>query len=158
MSENKNEYEYAMKCKQKFMQNTIENNIIATANGQYITSTYDGTYHWSINLTSIQSKLIYFAGRYVDNWCSDILYVIKAMQEMLDDNTPIQLKEKAENGTNIIWAALRKNGVDQILRMELNDNISSDYYRKVFGIAFDVDDNELLTVTLKDMTEYRFND
>lgn len=132
--------------------------ILSKEKGQYVQDTsYPYPWHWYINLTSIQTILIQLTGRFTDNWASDILYVIKQMHDIVDTMTPSDIREKQP----ILWAGIRRNGVDQIDRLEYREQQTPnvqyyDYYRRILAIGFTVDKHDTLTVTLKDMTDCTF--
>ena len=103
--------------------------------GQFVTHStgsyyFDGN-EYNVNITNITTKLIQETGRFVEDYASDLLIDIDAINR--------DLKEKGilEEPT-IHICALRKSGVDgeTFYYNRVRDNKSpEDYYRRVFAVV-----------------------
>ena len=79
--------------------------IIAEVSGQWLEPTFTNDWGWNINTSDILTKLIQYAGRYVDQWASDLFIIWKYDVENED-----KLRNKEWNET--IYIGFRQQGVD----------------------------------------------
>ena len=112
----------------------------------------DNTFgHWSesnqeysINLSSIYTKLIQETGRFCERFASDVLYGIKTLESFMNETGPFEVTE---------FFGLRENGVDgfEYIMHNFKNGYSASYYRKIYAVklytAGDKLHAELLKVT-----------
>ena len=79
--------------------------IIAEASGQWLEPYYTNEWGWNVNMSCILTKLIQYAGRYVDNYASDLFIIWKYNVENRE-----KLRNKDWNET--IFIGFRQYGVD----------------------------------------------
>lgn len=112
--------------------------------------------YWSINLSSIETKLIQEVGRFAEFYASDFLITWAHMQELLKTPLP-KIREHEKQGVLII--AIRKSGVDgEGYLLSRTDPKScnhqtgyvAEYYRSAYAVTWNIKDNNL-TVELKDI-------
>lgn len=78
--------------------------IVAEASGQWVETWHDD-WGWHVNMSDILTKLIQYAGRYVDQWASDLFITWKYNVENEE-----KLRNKDWNET--IYIGFRQQGVD----------------------------------------------
>lgn len=99
-------------------------------------------YKANTNLSGLETFLIHQTGRYVDDYASDIIISINALENMMQNLRDCDLSKP-------IIFALRENGVDHLEYLESNmDNYrqNSDYlehyYRKIYALKFIIKDKK----------------
>lgn len=104
---------------------------------------------YSINLSSILTKLIQDTGRFCDTHADDVLFDI----ENIVDTAKHGVEGKVPN-VAIIAVGIRANGVDgaEYIFNNMNSNWHDDYYRRIYGIQIThcAEHNEV-TVELRDI-------
>lgn len=128
-----------------------------------------------INITSITTRIIQEAGRYVNSWASDALYGLDHIRELCENEYPLQ-----EDIDEIFVFGLRRNGVDHgnYVMHEMSKDLNpfnpylraQPYYRKVLAVRVTISANRnengvplskpRVTCELKDLTDafLRLND
>ena len=106
---------------------------------------------YSINISSILTKLIQDTGRFCDTHADDILFdledIVKIAKHGVENMRP-----------NVIIKAvgIRANGVDyaEHIFSNMNNNWHDDYYRRIYGIKIThsiENDQDTVTVELRDI-------
>ena len=112
--------------------------------GFWYQGVFDGKHQWDINYSSILTRLIYYAGRYCENWASDLFEIWKYR---IDEN----LHNREYEGETITFG-FRENGVDTDREIEYKkDELGSAidyYYRKICTLEITIKD-DVITMELK---------
>lgn len=111
--------------------------------GYWQQGVFDGKECWDINYSSILTKLIYYAGRYCENWASDLFEIWKYR---IDAN----LHNKDYKGETITFG-FRMNGVDTDREIEYREKLCLEidyYYRKIRTLEIRVE-GDTITMELK---------
>lgn len=109
----------------------------------------DGLY--SVNLSSILTRLIQDTGRFCDTHADDVLFDI----ENIVDTAKRGVEGRVPNVT-IKAVGIRANGVDgaEYIFNNMNNNWHDDYYRRIYGIRIThsiENDEDTVTVELRDI-------
>ena len=103
-------------------------------NGTWSVPVFEDKPKWNINYSRILSELIFIAGRYCENYASDLFIIWQSLEE--------RLKNPDYKGESLILG-FRENGVDK------NETIISNYdknrlcYRKIVSIEIIVTGNRI---------------
>lgn len=134
----------------------MTNKIIAEARGQWVgdKSYYPNSWGWNINMSSILTELIHYAGRYVDKWASDLFitwtYKVENRANMTD-----------QNWKDTIYIGFREWGVDDSAEPwgegnrvfdQRNENLH--YYRRIVKLEIGPDKewgNDYLSMILTEV-------
>ena len=110
-----------------------------TETGYY--STYSK--RWEINMSSIYTYLIHRVGRYTENYASDLIYVIDAINKSLKDWDELDGK--------IFLIGIRYSGVDGnssiAAKIRSNTSLSNEYIDGVYMLSFELEDSTKMKVT-----------
>ena len=110
-----------------------------TETGYY--STYSRK--WEINMSSIYSYLIHRVGRYTENYASDLIYVIDAINKALKDWDELDGK--------IFLIGIRYDGVDGndsiAAKIRNKTDLSKEYIDGVYMLSFELEDSTKMKVT-----------
>lgn len=120
---------------------TLNNHVMKpiTETGYY--STYSK--RWEINMSSIYTYLIHRVGRYTENYASDLIYVIDAINKALKDwdeldgkTFLIGIRYSGVDGNNSIAAKIRNK-----------TDLSKEYIDGIYMLNFELDDSTKMKVT-----------
>lgn len=105
-----------------------------TETGYY--STYSSK--WEINMSSIYTYLIHRVGRYTENYASDLIYVIDAINKALKDWDDLDGKTFL---VKTFLVGIRYNGVDGnesiTAKIRNRNNLSKEYIDGVYMLRFE---------------------
>lgn len=102
---------------------------------------YYSTYsrRWEINMSSIYTYLIHRVGRYTENYASDLIYVIDAINKALKDWDELDGK--------IFLVGIRYDGVDGnesiTAKIRNRNDLSKEYIDGVYMLKFEQHDTEM---------------
>ena len=102
---------------------------------------YYSTYseRWEINMSSIYTDLIHRVGRYTENYASDLIYVIDAINKALKDWDELDGK--------IFLVGIRYDGVDGndsiAAKIRNHTDLSKEYIDGVYMLKFEQRDTEM---------------
>ena len=94
---------------------------------------------WEINMSSIYTYLIHRVGRYTENYASDLIYVIDAINKALKDWDELDGK--------IFLVGIRYDGVDGnesiAAKIRNKNDLSKEYIDGVYMLKFEQHDTEM---------------
>ena len=102
---------------------------------------YYATYsrRWAINMSSIYTYLIHRVGRYTENYASDLIYVIDAINKALKDWDELDGK--------IFLIGIRYDGVDGndsiVAKIRNKNDLSKEYIDGIYMLKFEQHDTEM---------------
>ena len=98
---------------------------------------------WEINMSSIYTYLIHRVGRYTENYASDLIYVIDAINKALKDWDELDGK--------IFLVGIRYDGVDGnesiAAKIRNKNDLSKEYIDGVYMLTFTQIDDSRMNVT-----------
>lgn len=103
---------------------------------------------YSINLSTIITKLIQETGRFCERYASDLLITWREIESFIFHPNP------SDNFTNRVYAiGIRENGVDgnEYIAYEMEQSLSiDDHYRRIYGIRVSHRNNAVI-VEMRDI-------
>lgn len=128
--------------------------IVAETKGQWCEQyLYPNTWGWNANTSDILTKLIHYAGRYVDQWASDLFI---SWQSYMENNETRRNKDWNQT----IYFGFRMQGVDTSDQpwcdgnsVYLQHKMNSSYYRRIakLEIKANVEYKDWITMTLTEI-------
>lgn len=111
-----------------------------TETGYY--STYSEK--WEVNMSSIYTYLIHRVGRYTENYASDLIYVIDAINKALRDRCELDSKKFL---VKTFLVGIRYDGVDGndsiAVKIRNKNDLSKAYIDGVYMLRFEQYDTEM---------------
>lgn len=112
-----------------------------TETGYY--STY--TEKWEVNMSSIYTYLIHRVGRYTENYASDLIYIINAINKALKNWD--ELDDKIFLVGKIFLIGIRYDGVDGndsiAAKIRNQTDLSKEYIDGIYMLKFEQHDTEM---------------
>lgn len=120
---------------------TLSDDVMPTITETGYYSTYSR--RWEINMSSIYTYLIHRVGRYTENYASDLIYVIDAINKALKDWDELDGK--------IFLVGIRYDGVDGndsiAAKIRNRNDLRKEYIDGVYMLNFDLQHGTQMNVT-----------